>query len=245
MYLWKPPSFDAPLPPLPGELEPQAPPSSAVEVSPAPIRPVQSPSQDLQALKAKAHQEGFLRGMQEGLAEGRMQGEAMGREEGWKVGLEEGRAEGFAQGLQDTQERVTLLTQSMASALAVLSDLPRQLEPALTDWVYETGRRLAGQQSMSREIFVGAVQEALMRLPRPGETLFLRVASADLALWHQVVDQLPSGMAVSLLDDAHLACGHAYLELAGTCVDIGSAARDALVRSALGMLAMSSESTEG
>ena len=244
MYLWKPPSFDEPLPPLPDELLLPQSLSSDVDVTVLTNRSLDSLSQDLQSLRAKAHQEGFLRGLQDGLAEGRLQGEALGREEGWKSGVEEGRSQGFAEGLEDGKVRLVRLTLSLESVLSDLSNLPLQLESALTEWVYETSRRLSGQQSMAREPFVIAVQEALMRLPRPGETLFLRVASADLALWHQASDQLPVGMGVSLLDDPHLESGHAYLEVAGARVDIGSAARDALVRSALGLLAMHSESTE-
>ena len=80
----------------------------------------------------------------------------------------------------------------------------------------------------------------LMRLPHPGETLFLRIAQSDLALWQQLPSQVPAGMAVSLLEDPHLAPGHAYLEVAGTRVDVGTAARDALVRSALGLLPVTS-----
>lgn len=245
MHLWKPPSFDEPLPPLPGALE--MPQTEALETN-SPLvlaHSAEGLSHDLKSMRAKAHQEGFLRGLQEGLAEGRLQGEAIGRDEGWKSGVEEGRSQGFAQGLQNSQERVANLTSRLEQALDALSDLPTQLEPALTDWVYETGRRLAGQQSMAREPFVSAVQEALMRLPRPGETLFLRVASPDLDLWHQVAGQLLAGMTVSLIDDPHLESGHAYLEVAGARVDIGSAARDALVRSALGLLAMSSDGAEG
>jgi len=245
MHLWKPPSFDEPLPPLPDVLvmpERLSPGLGAENMAQC---SAESLSQDLQSLKAKAHQEGFLRGLQEGLAEGRLQGEAIGRDEGWKSGVEEGRSQGFAQGLQDSQERLARLTSSLELALSGLSNLPLHLEPALTEWVYQTGRRLAGQQSMAREPFVSAVQEALMRLPRPGETLFLRVASSDLELWHQVAGQLLAGMTVSLLDDPHLESGHAYLEVAGARVDIGSAARDALVRSALGLLAVSSEASEG
>jgi flagellar assembly protein FliH len=244
MYLWKPPSFDEPLPPLPAELVlPQR--TSELDVGgAAATRSIETWSQDLQNLKVKAHQEGFLRGLQEGLAEGRLQGEALGREEGWKSGVEEGRAQGFAQGVQDSRERLMALTQSLELALSGLSDLPHQLEPALTEWVYETSLRLAGQQSMAREPFVNAVQQALMRLPRPGETLFLRVATQEMALWQQVAEQLPAGMVLSLLDDPHLECGHAYLEVSGARIDIGSAARDALVRSAMGLLAISSEKTE-
>lgn len=245
MYLWKPPSFDEPLPPLPDALELPERLSSAGTVNRLTASSVDTSGQDLQSIRAKAHQEAFLRGLQEGLAEGRLQGEAIGREEGWKSGVEEGRSQGFAQGLQESHERLSSLTNSLESALSELTGLPQQLGPALTEWVYETSRRLAGQQTMAREPFVSAVQEALMRLPRPGETLFLRISSSDLGVWQQLFEQLPAGMVVTLLEDPHLESGHAYLEVSGARVDIGHAARDALVRSALGLMPISVESSEG
>ena len=74
MHLWKPPSFDEPLPPLPDVLvmpERLSPGLGAENMAQC---SAESLSQDRQSLKAKAHQEGFLRGLQEGLAEGRLQG---------------------------------------------------------------------------------------------------------------------------------------------------------------------------
>lgn len=233
MQAWKPPSFDEPLPPLPQAMDFADPALSAMVPRTASVLPTEG---ELQALRSRAHQEGFVRGLQEGLEEGRLQGEAVGREEGLRAGLEQGRAEGFEQGLAAARDRVVELSQALTVSIEALDKLPQSLEPALTDWVYQTAVRLAGQPALAREPFVQAVQEALMRLPHPGETLFLRIAQTDLQLWKQLQQQVPVSMAVSLLEDPHLAPGHAYLEVAGTRVDVGAAARDALVRSALGLL---------
>jgi flagellar assembly protein FliH len=238
MRTWKPPSFDAPLPPLADLLG--YPDEAPLAVNEEPAKSSKLAEGELQALRARSHQEGFVRGLQEGLQEGRAQGEALGREEGLKLGIAEGRGQGFEQGLAEARESLAGLSKALESVLSMLDDLPRQLEPALIEWVYQTAVRLSGQPAMAREPFVQAVQEALMRLPHPGETLFLRISQSDLALWQQLPDQLPAGMAVTVLDDPHLAQGHAYLEVAGTRVDIGAAARDALVRSALGLLPVSS-----
>lgn len=233
MQAWKPPSFDEPLPPLPQALDF----ADAALSTLAPRTTSALPTEaEVQALRSRAHQEGFVRGLQEGLQEGRLQGEAVGREEGLRAGLEQGRAEGFEEGLAASRNRIAELSAALAASLEALEKLPHSLEPALTDWVYQTAVRLAGQPALAREPFIQAVQEALMRLPHPGETLFLRIAQADLQLWNQLQQQVPASMAVSLLEDPHLAPGHAYLEVAGTRVDVGAAARDALVRSALGLL---------
>lgn len=242
MYAWKPPSFDAPLPSMPAPLSLDAAPSSAAPG--AALAPRQSP-QELQAIKAKAHQEGFVRGLQEGLLEGRSQGEALGREEGLKAGFQEGQAQGLAQGLQQGRERVLELSHALQLGLDSLASLPPALESSLTDWVYQTACRLAGREAMAREPFVQAVQEALLRMPRPGETLFLRIPSGDLSLWKDLAQDAFVGMVVTLLEDSQLQAGHAYLEVAGTRVDVGAAARDALVRGALGLLPLASLDQEG
>ena len=242
MHVWKPPSFDAPLPPLPEPLS-----FDALSIDEASVRRTAPASngpslQELQAVRAKAHQEGFVRGLQEGLAEGRLQGESLGREEGIKAGVTFGHAEGLAQGLQEGRERVEALCQSLQQSIDSLMHLPLALEKSLTDWVYQTASRLAGQEAMGREPFVQAVQEALMRMPRPGETLFLRISPQDLGLGQKLVQDAPAGMALTLLEDPYLQVGHAYLEVAGTRVDVGAAARDALVRSALGLLPVAADS---
>lgn len=239
MHAWKPPSFDElsqpfaanrVAAPLPVEVaEPVA------VVAPAPNL------QDLQAIRAKAHQEGFVRGLQEGLTEGRAQGEALGRDEGLRLGREQGHALGLEQGLQEGRDRIAQLTASMQQLIGEFSQLPASLEPALLDWVYQTAKHLAGQDGMAREPFANAVQEALLRLPRPGETLFLRIPSQEHALWQNLTQDMSAGLAVTLLEDPQLAAGHAYLEVAGARVDVGAAARDALVRSALGLLPVSTE----
>lgn len=237
MHTWKPPSFDAPLPSMPEPWSLDAAPSAAGSTTA--LTAVTAPrvsAQELQALKAKAHQEGFVRGLQEGLLEGRVQGEALGREEGLKAGWQEGRATGLEQGQQEGREQIAQLSHSLQSALDGLTQLPPALESSLADWVYQTACRLAGRDAMAREPFVQAVQEALMRLPRPGETLFLRIPSRELELWKDLAQEALVGIAVTLLEDSQLQPGHAYLEVAGTRVDVGAAARDALVRSALGLL---------
>jgi flagellar biosynthesis/type III secretory pathway protein FliH len=240
MQTWKPPSFDAPLPPLPEMMSFDSATPEAETAQPSGAGWGQSPK-ELQALRSKAHQEGFVRGLQEGLEEGRLQGETLGREEGLRLGGIEGHALGLEQGLQEGRQHIEELTRSLQTALESLTQLPRLLEPGLAEWVYQIARRLSGQEAMGREPFVQAVQEALMRLPHPGETLFLRISEQDLTMWQRLQQDLPTGMAMTLLEDSHLGPGHAYLEVAGTRVDVGAAARDALVRSALGLLPLAAD----
>jgi hypothetical protein len=74
-----------------------------------------------------------------------------------------------------------------------------------------------------------------MRLPRPGETLFLRIAEADSMIWKRIVEDPGLPFSCSLLLDADVKPGHAFAELDHARIDIGFEARKALARSLLGL----------
>ena len=181
-------------------------------------------------------QELFLRGLQEGLEEGRQQGLALGREEGFDQGRQDGFQAGFQQGYQSSLEKIEALTTSLQGLVTALSQLPSDIEASLNELVYETALRLAGKESMDRSVFQRALQDVLTRLPRPGDSLVMRVPQADLDSWQAVVADGPSRFALALQVDESLEPGHAFVEVQGARLDIGARARQALVRSALGLL---------
>jgi hypothetical protein len=82
---------------------------------------------------------------------------------------------------------------------------------------------------------VAAVQEALMRLPRPGENLYLRLRAEEVETWKKIVDDPGLPFACTILVDADVRPGHAYVEVSGARIDVGLEARLALVRNALGL----------
>ena len=82
---------------------------------------------------------------------------------------------------------------------------------------------------------VAAVQEALMRLPRPGENLYLRLNAEEVETWKKIVDDPGLPFNCTILVDADVNPGHAYVEVSGARIDVGEQARIALVRAALGL----------
>jgi hypothetical protein len=88
---------------------------------------------------------------------------------------------------------------------------------------------------MERAPFVAAVQEALMRLPRPGENLYLRLRAEEVKSWKKIVDDPGLPFNCTILVDADVRPGHAYVEVSGARIDVGQEARLALVRHALGL----------
>jgi hypothetical protein len=88
---------------------------------------------------------------------------------------------------------------------------------------------------MERAPFVMAVQEALMRLPRPGENLYLRLRAQEVETWRKIVEDPGLPFNCTILVDADVRPGHAYVEVSGARIDVGAEARIALVKAALGL----------
>ena len=191
---------------------------------------------EVDAIRGKAYQDAYARGLQEGLSEGQAQGTAKGREEGIEQGRTEGFQLGYQQGYQSGIKDIEHMSKEMQRVMAELLSLPQAFQTALPEWVYETALRLAGKEQMDRSVFVAAVQEALMRLPRPGENLIVGVPPAELEAWQSLLSHPDMPFQSLVRPDADLSKGFAYVLVDGTRLDVGISARDALVRSALGLL---------
>jgi flagellar assembly protein FliH len=229
MDRWTPPSFDA-------EPATQAA-SLKFSATAKPVSGITLPTIDeIQEIRAKAYQEAFTRGLQDGLIEGRNQASALGREEGLEIGRQEGFQTGYQQGYQSGSQDIEQLAQSLKQVLQRLAGLPDTFQTVLPEWVYETALRLAGKEHMDRSVFVAAVQEALLRLPRPGQSLTVGVPAAELEAWEKLLQDPDMPFTAVVRADPELTAGYAYVQVEGTRLDVGSRARDALVRSALGLL---------
>ena len=189
----------------------------------------------LQDQQNKIREEAFLHGFKDGLEEGRRQGFELGKEEGLEAGRTEGVRAGYQAGFDEGLKRLEPLGERLREALDIVESMPSELQPVLTDWVYETALRIAGKESMDLSWFESAVKDALGGLPRPGEQLIVRVAQQDLDAWRSLLNGGSSAESREVLIDPELVMGQAYVELRGLRIDIGAEARRALVRNALGL----------
>jgi flagellar assembly protein FliH len=230
MNRWSPPSFDG----EPATTE-HTPGQSSVRHLDEALMVLPSVN-EVDAIRGKAYQDAYARGLQEGLTEGHAQGAAKGREEGIEQGRTEGFQLGYQQGYQSGIKDIEHMSKEMQRVMNELHSLPHAFQTALPEWVYETALRLAGKEQMDRSVFVAAVQEALMRLPRPGENLVVGVPPAELEAWQSLLSHPDMPFQSLVRSDAELSKGFAYVLVDGTRLDVGISARDALVRSALGLL---------
>jgi flagellar assembly protein FliH len=230
MNRWSPPSFDG----EPATTEHTLGQSSVRHLDEALM--VLPSVNEVDAIRGKAYQDAYARGLQEGLTEGHAQGAAKGREEGIEQGRTEGFQLGYQQGYQSGIKDIEHMSKEMQRVMNELHSLPHAFQTALPEWVYETALRLAGKEQMDRSVFVAAVQEALMRLPRPGENLIVGVPPAELEAWQSLLSHPDMPFQSLVRPDADLSKGFAYVLVDGTRLDVGMSARDALVRSALGLL---------
>jgi flagellar assembly protein FliH len=210
--VWQPPSFD---------------PTPKQKVVRVPLPTVD----EVEAIRAEAHRLGY----DEGFNEGRDEGLNKGYEVGHEKGLEEGRAAGHAEAFEQAKARIDSLTANLNALVEAIEALPQEMAEPLHELAYSVAERLSAKEGIDRGPLVSAIQEALMRLPRPGETLFFRIHPKDRATWEEALGGSGLPFKCDIVIDENLTEGHAFVEASGTRLNIGEQARRAIVRGALGL----------
>jgi len=136
--------------------------------------------------------------------------------------------------LIDERAEIARLAASLHALIGCLQDLPDAVTAPLTDLSYAIGERLA-RTVPDKPAFLAAVREDLTHLPRPGETLHVRVAGAESKLWRVLAETSGLPFACTVIEDDEVVPGSAFVEFQNARLDIGPAAQRALVRAALGL----------
>jgi flagellar assembly protein FliH len=192
------------------------------------VAPIYYPTvEEVEAIRDGAYKEAYELGSNQGFVEG--------RDAGYKEGKEAGYREGYKQGYVEADEETKRLQDALGRLLESLTGMPEAIAEPLTELSFDIASRLTANASMERAPFVAAVQEALMRLPRPGENLYLRLRAEEVESWKKIVDDPGLPFNCTILVDADVRPGHAYVEVSGARIDVGQEARLALVRNALGL----------
>lgn len=218
---WEPPSFDPPAPPKPPK-----------------VAPIYYPTvEEVEVIREAAYKEAYELGSNQGFVEG--------REAGYDEGKASGHEEGYKVGYQDAEEEILRLQNALGHLLEAVSGMPEAIAEPLTQFSFEIASRLSANSSMERAPFVMAVQEALMRLPRPGENLYLRLRAEEVETWRRIVEDPGLPFNCTILVDADVRPGHAYVEVSGARIDVGVEARIALVKAALGLDGVAMQDEKG
>ncbi|NDE53973.1 MAG: hypothetical protein EB069_05175 [Actinobacteria bacterium] len=212
---WFPPSFDPPIP----EPEPEI---------------VWPTVEEIESIREAARREGFEAGRQDGFAKGLA--------EGFTQGYEQGLGEGREHAYQEHTRKILELSETLQQFIDELSQLPPVILEPITDLAWSIAERLSLGEHIDRTPFLHAVQEALMRLPSPGENLLLRVPPSQRGVWEEFLAKASLPFKVDILADADQADG-AFIEVEGTRIDVGPEARRALVLMAMGLLPRPSDDT--
>lgn len=225
---WVPPSFDPPV----LEVVAPSPLTEATSSAPAVVEePVivvpQITEEEIAQIRQDAYDAGF--------GEGYKSGYAKGEDEGLAAGTNAGAQAGYQQAYDDAKEKIDALQAALQELLSALHGMPDAISESLNEFAYEVALRISGADALERGPFVAAIQEALMRLPLPGENVFLRIRKEEVDTWNRFVDESGLPFTCTVLLDSDVPPGHAYVEISGARIDVGYEARKALVRSALGL----------
>jgi len=234
---WKPPSLDLSADTVSQALSNEETASaSAVHASNRDEQLIPSVT-NVESVWGAIRQEAFLKGYQEGLESGRAAGLSIGESEGRERGRSAGYKDGYQVGFADATAKMQQIAEELTKIVSALNSMPEALRDDLIELTYETSIRLFGRTGIDREAIEKAIVDSLGELPTTGADIILRVPFDDMAAWEHILatttrsDGLPH-----LVADTGLSAGHAFMEVKGVRIDVGSGARHALVRRALGLM---------
>lgn len=135
------------------------PPEEDVEVLPP-------TAEEIEAIRAAAHAEGFSQGQQEGHAQGYEEGMEKGQEEGMTKGLEEGTTQGLAAGEDQVQQHLTSWTKLIDSIQNPVAKVEQALEKELVLLAVSLAKGvIRSEVKTNTDLIFQALSEGLKALP--------------------------------------------------------------------------------
>ena len=118
-------------------------------------------------------------GLSEGFSKGRRDGFELGQTEGFQAGYKQSYADGAAE--------IKRLHSALGAYLEALDGMTEAFSEPMVQLAFDIAMRISANETMTRIPFVMAIQEALMRLPRPGTSLYLRICEEEQATWKKII----------------------------------------------------------
>ena len=123
-------------------------------------------AEEIEAIRAAAHAEGFSQGQQEGHAQGSEVGMAKGHEEGFAKGLEDGTTKGVATGEEQVQQYLTSWTSLIDSIQEPVANVEQALEKELVLLAVSLAKGvIRSEVKTNTDLIFQALSEGLKALP--------------------------------------------------------------------------------
>lgn len=123
-------------------------------------------AQEIEAIRAAAHAEGFSQGQQQGHAQGAEEGLAKGHQEGFAKGLEEGTTQGLLTGEEQMQQQLASWTSLLDSLQHPVANVAKELEKELVLLAVSLAKGVIRSEiKTNTDLIFQALSEGLKALP--------------------------------------------------------------------------------
>ena len=123
-------------------------------------------AEEIEAIRAAAHAEGFTQGQQEGHAQGTEVGLVKGHEEGFTKGFEEGTAQGLATGEEQIQQQLKSWISLIESIQSPVANVEQELEKELVLLAVSLAKGvIRSEVKTNTDLIFQALSEGLKALP--------------------------------------------------------------------------------
>ncbi|WP_289028078.1 flagellar assembly protein FliH [uncultured Paraglaciecola sp.] len=138
-------------------------------------------AEEIEAIRAAAHAEGFAEGQKKGEDEGFQQGLENGQKEGYAKGLEQGTQEGLASGEEQTQQNLALWESLIESLQNPVTKVEKQLEQELVLLAVSLARGvIRSEVKTNQDLIFQALSEGLKVLPIQEKHYQIRLHPDDI-----------------------------------------------------------------
>lgn len=135
------------------------PPEAEIEILPP-------TAEEIEAIRAAAHAEGFSQGQKDGHAQGAEEGFSQGHEEGLAKGLEEGTAQGLATGEEQAQQHLNSWVSLIDNIQNPVANVEKELEKELVLLAVSLAKGvIRSEVKTNTDLIFQALSEGLKALP--------------------------------------------------------------------------------
>ncbi|MEP7702990.1 flagellar assembly protein FliH [Paraglaciecola sp. 25GB23A] len=140
-------------------------------------------AQEIEAIRAAAHADGFAQGQQEGKEQGIQEGQKQGYEAGLSTGLEEGTQQGLAAAQEEITGHINAMTEIVKHLQKPVANVDKILERELVQLAVSLARAVIRSEVKTNEnLIFQALSEGLKVLPIQESRYQIHLHPQDLAL---------------------------------------------------------------